>query len=133
MARHVADLEAIRKTVGAPRLVLAGTGWGTTLATHYLLQFPDQVERPILESPGALWAPAWPETINPSARATMTDVQASALAALERPPLRLVLGRMMADFSPRWRWASSRTATSAPTRSRSPLLAPRCASAARRH
>ena len=38
VARHVADLEAIRAQIGAPRLVLAGTGWGATLAVHYLLQ-----------------------------------------------------------------------------------------------
>jgi proline iminopeptidase len=101
VARHVADLESIRQALGAPRIVLAGTGWGATLAAHYLLQHPDQVERLIVESPGPLWAPAWPETINPAARARMSDVQASALAALERPPLRLVIGRMMADFSPR--------------------------------
>ncbi|HEX4931603.1 MAG TPA: alpha/beta fold hydrolase [Gemmatimonadaceae bacterium] len=100
VARHVADLEAIRGQLDAPRLILAGTGWGATLAVHYLLQHPDHVERLILESPAALWAPAWPETINPAARAKMTDVQASAMAALERPPLRLVLGRMMADFNP---------------------------------
>ncbi|MFN8669588.1 MAG: alpha/beta fold hydrolase [Gemmatimonadaceae bacterium] len=99
VARHVADLEAIRGQIGAPRLILAGTGWGATLAVHYFLQHPDHVERLILESPAALWAPAWPETINPAARARMSDVQASTMAALERPPLRLVLGRMMADFS----------------------------------
>ncbi|GMV09198.1 MAG: hypothetical protein AMXMBFR55_09320 [Gemmatimonadota bacterium] len=101
VARHVEDLEAIRGTLNVPRMILAGTGWGATLATNYLLQHPDRVEKLILESPGALWAPAWPELINPAARARMTDVQASALAALQRPPVRLVIGRMMADFSPR--------------------------------
>ena len=39
--------------------------------------------------------------MDPAARARMTDLQASALAALERPTLRLVIGRMMADFNPR--------------------------------
>ncbi len=100
VARHVADLEEIRRTLNAPTMILAGTGWGATLAANYLLQHRQHVEKLILESPGALWAPAWPELINPAARAKMTDVQASALAALERPPLRLVIGRMMSDFSP---------------------------------
>ncbi len=100
VARHVADLEAIRASLGAQKVILAGTGWGATLATNYLLAHPDRVERLILESPKPLWAPAWPDMINPAARAKITDVQASALAALERPPLRLVIGRMMADFSP---------------------------------
>ena len=101
VARHVADLEAIREAIGAPTVILAGTGWGATLATSYLLTHADRVDKLILESPAALWAPAWSDMVNPAARARMTDVQASALAALQRPPLRLVLGRMMADFSPR--------------------------------
>lgn len=101
VARHVADLEEIRRTLNAPKVILHGTGWGATLAANYLLQHGEAVERVILESPGALWAPAWPDLINPAARAKMTDVQASALAALQRPPFRLVIGRMMADFSPR--------------------------------
>lgn len=101
VARHVSDLEEIRRAIGAPRMILAGTGWGATLAFSYLLNHAEHVEKVILESPAAIWAPAWPETISPTARARMTDVQASALAALERPPLRLVIGRMMADVSPR--------------------------------
>lgn len=101
VARHVADLEAIRAAIGVSKMIVAGTGWGATLATNYVLAHPDRVERLILESPTPIWAPAWRDMINPAARAKMTDVQASALAALERPPLRLVIGRMMADFSSR--------------------------------
>lgn len=100
VARHVADLEEIRENIGADKVVLAGTGWGATLAIQYLLEHQNHVDRMILESPAAIWAPAWPETINPAARAKISDVQASAMAALERPPLRLTLGRMMADFNP---------------------------------
>ncbi len=101
VARHVADLEAIRQALNVPTMILVGTGWGATLAASYLAEHAEHVEKLILESPAAVWAPAWPEQINPAARAKMTDVQASALAAGQRPPLRLVLGRMMADFSPR--------------------------------
>lgn len=100
VSRHVEDLEGIRQQIGAERVVLAGIGWGSTLAVQYLLKHTEHVERLILESPAAIWAPAWPQTINPAARAKLTDVQASAMAALERPPLRLTLGRMMADFNP---------------------------------
>jgi proline iminopeptidase len=99
VAMHVADLEAVRQRIGAERLVLAGTGWGASLALQYLLAHPDRVERLLLESPGAMWPAAWPALIPATARARMTDVQASAFAALQRPPLRLVLGRMMADVS----------------------------------
>jgi proline iminopeptidase len=99
VAMHVADLEAARQRIGADRIVLAGTGWGAALALQYLLAHPTRVERLILESPAALWPAARPELIPAAARARITDVQASALAALERPPLRLLLGRMMADVS----------------------------------
>ncbi len=99
VSMHVADLDAVRARIGAERLVLAGTGWGASLALQYLLAHPSRVERLILESPGAMWPAAWPELIPATARARLTDVQASALAALQRPPLRLVLGRMMADIS----------------------------------
>lgn len=101
VARHVADLEEIRVALNVSKMILVGTGWGATLAVNYLVDHADHVEQLILESPAAVWAPAWPQQINPAARAKMTDVQASALAAGQRPPLRLVLGRMMADFSPR--------------------------------
>lgn len=101
VGRHVNDIEDIRKEIGAERIILAGTGWGATLAVQYLLRHTEHVQNLILESPAAIWAPAWPETINPAARAKLTDVQASAMAALERPPLRLTLGRMMADFNPK--------------------------------
>jgi proline iminopeptidase len=98
VARHVEDLELIRQTLNAPKLILAGTGWGATLAVHYLLAHAEHVEKLILDSPSAIWAPAWPEQISASSRAKMTDIQSSAL---QRPPMRLVLGRMMADFSRR--------------------------------
>ncbi|MEO3746954.1 alpha/beta fold hydrolase [Plantactinospora sp. B5E13] len=62
VARHVADLEAIRRTVGADRLVLVGASWGGTLIAHYLAAHPDRVDRAVVSSPGELWAPAVSET-----------------------------------------------------------------------
>jgi proline iminopeptidase len=59
VARNVADLEAVRTTLGAQRLVLVGTSWGATLATSYLAAHPDRVAGLVLVSPGALWSPAW--------------------------------------------------------------------------
>jgi proline iminopeptidase len=101
VARHVQDLEEIRRRLGVPRLVLVGEGWGATLAVQYLLSHPGNVEKAVLESPAPIWYPAWPSYVDPVARARITDVQASALALLERPTLRLLIGRMMSDFNPR--------------------------------
>lgn len=99
VAMHVADLEAARTAIGAEQVVLAGTGWGATLAVQYAITHPSRVDRLVLESPGALWPAEWPELLPATARARLTDVQASLYAAAQQPPLRLVLGRMMADVS----------------------------------
>src|SRR4029450_11945285 len=41
----VADMEAIRRAVGAPRLTLFGISYGTKLALAYAREHPDRVER----------------------------------------------------------------------------------------
>jgi proline iminopeptidase len=99
VAGHVADLESARDQIGAEQVVLAATGWGATLAVQYLLAHPGRVAALLLESPGPLWPAEWPALIPATARARLTDVEASLYAAAQRPPLRLALGRMMADFS----------------------------------
>lgn len=99
--RHVQDLEEIRRALGARRIALIGEGWGANLAVQYLLRHADRVASVILESPAPLRYGEWPSFVQSAARARVTDVQASALAALERPPLRLVLGRMVSDFNRR--------------------------------
>lgn len=99
VARHVADLEEVRGRLGAEKLILAGHGWGASLAAAYLLDHPDRVEKMILLSPGPVWYPAWEDHVAATARARLSEVQASALALLQRPPPRLVLGRLTASTS----------------------------------
>jgi proline iminopeptidase len=98
---HVHDLESIRRTLGARQMMLIGEGWGASLAVQYLLAHPGRVSRLVLESPAPIWYPAWPEIVDPAARARMSDVQSSALALMGRPTPRLLVGRMMSDFGPR--------------------------------
>jgi proline iminopeptidase len=59
VARNVADLEAVRRLIGAQQMVLVGTSWGATLAASYLAAHPDRVAGVAFVSPGALWSPAW--------------------------------------------------------------------------
>ena len=54
VARHVADLEAIRLTLAAPKVVLIGSSWGGQLIAHYLAAHPDNVVKAIVASPGAM-------------------------------------------------------------------------------
>lgn len=62
VARHVADLEAIRQTLRAERVILIGTSWGGQLTAAYLAAYPERVERAVVVSPGAIWVPAFSDT-----------------------------------------------------------------------
>lgn len=59
VARHVADLEAIRVTLEAERVILIGASWGWQLIAEYLAAHPERVERAFLTSPNTIWAPAF--------------------------------------------------------------------------
>jgi proline iminopeptidase len=50
----VADLEQVRRRIGAERMVLAGHSWGAYLTAAYLAEHPGRVERAVFLSPGAL-------------------------------------------------------------------------------
>jgi pimeloyl-ACP methyl ester carboxylesterase len=50
---HVADLEAIRTSLGIDRLTLCGYSWGGLLALLYLIGHPQHVERLALVSPAS--------------------------------------------------------------------------------
>ncbi|PRY41255.1 proline iminopeptidase [Umezawaea tangerina] len=52
--RHVADLEAIRQELAAPKVVLIGSSWGGQLTAHYMATHPDNVAKAVVASPGAM-------------------------------------------------------------------------------
>lgn len=54
LERALADLEAIRLRLRAPKLVLVGHSWGATLAAAYLARHPGRVAGVVFTSPGAL-------------------------------------------------------------------------------
>lgn len=53
---HVADLHAIRESLGLERLTLCGYSWGGLLAILYFLEHPGNVERLALVSPAGIAA-----------------------------------------------------------------------------
>ena len=59
VARHVADLEAIRVMLGVERISLVGASWGAQLIASYIAEHPDRVERAVVSSPAPLWAAAY--------------------------------------------------------------------------
>lgn len=54
IARHVADLEAIRQKLAAPKMVLIGSSWGGQLTAQYMATHPDNVAKAVFASPGAM-------------------------------------------------------------------------------
>ena len=56
--RSIADIEEIRRQIGADRLILIGHSAGGTLVAHYAATHPDHVEKLIFHSPGPIahWA-----------------------------------------------------------------------------
>jgi len=68
-AASVADLEAVRAALGAERVVLYGTSYGTKVALDYAAAHPERVERLLLDSvvpPGG---------VDPFQRATLGSVE----------------------------------------------------------
>jgi pimeloyl-ACP methyl ester carboxylesterase len=68
VTRHVADLEAIRQTLRADRLVLMGSSWGGSLVASYLAHHPDHVAKAIFTSPAPIDYAQWSDVGSVSSR-----------------------------------------------------------------
>ncbi|MEU8228555.1 alpha/beta hydrolase [Actinoplanes sp. NPDC048967] len=91
VARHVADLDAIRQQLGAPKTVLIGSSWGGELIAHYLAAHPDTVAKAVVASPGAMWDNSFSDgSLTPTGR---TD-QYRRLAAHTRFAATFFLGQV---------------------------------------
>lgn len=99
IARHVADLEAIRQRIGAERVILIGHSWGGSVAATYLADHPDRVERVIFSSPGAVyWAEMGTSGTGMLGRLT-TDQRWQAIKELLPP--RALLAYALVQVNPR--------------------------------
>lgn len=59
-ARHKKDLEAIVDKIGAQKVILIGQSWGAILATLYMADHPEKLEKVVFTGPGPI-QPARPE------------------------------------------------------------------------
>jgi proline iminopeptidase len=99
IARNVADLEAIRRRIGADRLVLVGHSFGAQVAAGYLAAYPAHVAKVVFVSPGAL-APALDDGSDARARTRLTTRQQLGLYRLLLRP-RVLLGWTLLQVNPR--------------------------------
>lgn len=53
--RAVEDVEAVRKAIGAEKMILIGHSWGSTLAAKYMATYPGHVSKVIFHSPADIW------------------------------------------------------------------------------
>ena len=100
VARHVADLEAVRQAIGAERVILVGASWGATLAAHYLAAHPDRVARVVFTSPGALWEGAFPDGKTGDIWDKLTPAQEDEIDALAYRP-RFLAATLLQAINPR--------------------------------
>ena len=89
VSRFVEDIEAIRKQVGADKIVLIGHSWGATLAASYIAQYPEHVAKVVFYSPGPIWN--WTGNADTS-RAAQAPFKSSVL-----PPPRLFAALLLAE------------------------------------
>ncbi|MFI9557218.1 alpha/beta fold hydrolase [Nonomuraea endophytica] len=82
VARQVEDLEAVRRRIGAERVVLVGASWGATLAAEYLARHPGNVAKAVFVSPGALWTPEWDDAEAGQLWDRLTPAQSAQVGAL---------------------------------------------------
>jgi pimeloyl-ACP methyl ester carboxylesterase len=61
LARHIADLEAIRARIGAQQVILMGASWGGTLVANYMAAYPQSVAKAVLTSPAPIDYAEWPD------------------------------------------------------------------------
>src|SRR5215203_4454213 len=73
---HVADLEALRAHFKLEKISLLGNSWGGLLASLYAIEYPDRVERLVLDVPAAPIVELLQD---------MEDELSSRLAALYKP------------------------------------------------
>lgn len=60
VARHVADLDAIRRRLGATQMILLGSSWGGSLVASYMAHHPRRVAKAIFTSPAPIDYAQWP-------------------------------------------------------------------------
>jgi pimeloyl-ACP methyl ester carboxylesterase len=97
----VEDLEAIRRELGAPKVGLFGTSYGTKLALAYALRYPGNVDRMVLDSvveadgPDSLYLDTFaavPRALRSLCRAGCRDVTPDPVGDVERLVRRLAAG-----------------------------------------
>ncbi|KAA9379952.1 alpha/beta fold hydrolase [Microbispora cellulosiformans] len=99
VARQVADLDAIRRRLGADKIILIGQSWGGELAGHYLAAHPEHVAKAVLSSPGVLWYGAFRERASGELWDRLSPRQRERAESLASSP-RMSAAQLLAEVNP---------------------------------
>lgn len=99
VARQVADLEAIRRTLGADRIILVGQSWGGSLAAQYLAAHGEHVAKAVFTSPGALWGRQYPGSSAGEPWNRLSPAQKARLDRLNSAP-RIIAASLLLQINP---------------------------------
>ncbi|MBK3567252.1 alpha/beta fold hydrolase [Streptomyces sp. MBT62] len=99
-ARQVADLDAIRRLLGADRIILVGQSWGGSLTAQYLRAHGTHVAKAVFTSPGALWGRQYPGSKAGDPWNDLTPDQRSRRDELTGRP-RLIAASLLMEVNPR--------------------------------
>lgn len=99
VARQVADLDAIRRTLGADKIIVIGQSWGGSLAAQYLAAHGEHVARAVFTSPGALWGHEYPGSQAGDPWSSLTPAQRAQRDRLSSSP-RLLAASLLLDINP---------------------------------
>ncbi|MER6526255.1 alpha/beta fold hydrolase [Streptomyces sp. NPDC001508] len=100
VARQVADLDAIRRLLGADRIVLVGQSWGGSLTAQYLRAHASHVAKAVFTSPGALWGREYSGSKVGEPWDDLTPAQRSRRDDLDSRP-RLIAASLLLGVNPR--------------------------------
>ncbi|WP_030826498.1 alpha/beta fold hydrolase [Streptomyces hygroscopicus] len=99
VARQVADLEAIRRTLGADRIILVGQSWGGSLTAQYLAVHGEHVAKAVFTSPGALWGRQYPGSKAGQPWNRLSPDQKARLDRLNSAP-RIIAASLLLQINP---------------------------------
>ncbi|MFF7153674.1 alpha/beta fold hydrolase [Streptomyces sp. NPDC008139] len=100
VARQVADLDAIRRTIGADRIIVVGQSWAGSPAAQYLLAHGTHVAKAVFTSPGALWGHEFPGSAAGDPWDHLTPAQRAARDRLDSKP-RLIAASLLLQINAR--------------------------------
>lgn len=96
VARHVADLDAVRTLIGAETINVVAVSWGTVLASNYIAAHPGRVLRAVFVSPGVLGPREGDEVEYDYSLSASSDYDAVLF-----PPLRVIIAGALARVNPK--------------------------------